>query len=45
MKENIIWKRLVYQGNDYGDYYLVSNTGEIKGVKTGVIRSKKKCKS
>ena len=37
---NIVWKRLIYQGNDYGDYYLVSNTGEIKGVKSGKIRSK-----
>lgn len=36
----ISWKRLIYQGKDYGDYYLVSNTGEIKGVKTGKIRSK-----
>ena len=36
----IIWKRLIYQGKDYGDFYLVSNTGEIKGVKTGKIRSK-----
>lgn len=40
MKENIIWKRMIYHGNDLGDYYLVSNTGEIKGVKTGKIRSK-----
>ena len=37
---NIIWKRLIYHGNDLGDYYLVSNTGEIKGVKTGKIRKK-----
>lgn len=36
----VIWKRLIYQGKDYGDFYLVSNTGEIKGVKTGKIRSK-----
>lgn len=36
----IVWKRLIYQGKDYGDYYLVSNTGEIKGVKTGKVRSK-----
>lgn len=35
-----IWKRLIYQGEDYGDFYLVSNTGEIKGVKTGKIRKK-----
>ncbi len=37
---NIIWKRMIYQGKDLGDYYLVSNTGEIKGVKTGKIRKK-----
>ena len=36
----IIWKRMIYHGEDLGDYYLVSNTGEIKGVKTGKIRSK-----
>lgn len=36
----IIWKRLIYHGKDLGDYYLVSNTGEIKGVKTGKIRKK-----
>ena len=35
-----VWRRLIYQGKDYGDFYLVSNTGEIKGVKTGKIRSK-----
>ena len=31
---------MIYHGNDLGDYYLVSNTGEIKGVKTGKIRKK-----
>ena len=36
----IIWKRMIYHGVDLGDYYLVSNTGEIKGVKTGKIRKK-----
>ena len=40
MEENIIWKRLIYNGKDLGDYYLVSNTGEIKSVKTGKIRKK-----
>ena len=38
--KNIIWKRMIYHGKDLGDYYLVSNTGEIKGVKTGKIRKK-----
>lgn len=37
---NVIWKRMIYHGKDLGDYYLVSNTGEIKGVKTGKIRKK-----
>ena len=37
---NIIWKRMIYHGKDLGDYYLVSNYGEIKGVKTGKIRKK-----
>lgn len=32
------WKRLIYRGEDLGDFYLVSNFGEIKGVKTGRIR-------
>jgi hypothetical protein len=40
MEENIIWKRMIYHRKDLGDYYLVSNTGEIKGVKTGKIRKK-----
>ena len=31
---------MIYHGEDLGDYYLVSNTGEIKGVKTGIIRKK-----
>lgn len=38
--KNIIWKRMIYHGKDLGDYYLVSNTGEIKGIKTGKIRKK-----
>ena len=36
----VIWKRMIYHGKDLGDFYLVSNTGEIKGVKTGKIRKK-----
>lgn len=31
------WKRLIYNGEDYGDYYLVSNLGKIKNVKTDYI--------
>lgn len=31
---------MIYHGQDLGDYYLVSNTGEIKGVKKGKIRKK-----
>ena len=31
---------MIYQGKDLGDFYLVSNTGEIKGVKSGKIRKK-----
>lgn len=38
--KNVVWKRLIYHGKDLGDYYLVSNYGEIKGVKTGKIRKK-----
>lgn len=38
MKEE--WKRLNYRGKDLGDFYLVSNFGEIKGIKTGRIRKK-----
>lgn len=37
---DVIWKRMIYHGKDLGDYYLVSNTGEIKGVKTRKIRKK-----
>lgn len=36
----MIWNRLIYQGKDLGDYYLISDTGEIKNVKTGLIRKK-----
>ena len=36
----VVWKRMIYHGVDLGDYYLVSNTGEIKGIKTGKIRKK-----
>lgn len=32
------WRRLIYQGCDYGDYYLISNRGEIKSAITGRIR-------
>jgi hypothetical protein len=35
---NEIWKRMIYNGKDYGDYYLVSNTGKIKNTRTGLIR-------
>lgn len=38
MKE--IWERLIYQGKDYGDYYEVSNYGEIRNAKTKKIRRK-----
>lgn len=40
VSRDTVWKRVIYQGKDLGDYYLVSNTGEIKGVKTGKIRKK-----
>lgn len=40
MDTGIIWKRLIYHGKDLGDFYMVSNTGEIKGVKSGRIRKK-----
>ena len=36
----MIWKRLIYQGKDFGDYYLVSDTEEIKNAKTDLIRKK-----
>lgn len=32
------WRRMIYQGNDLGDYYLISDQGEILGVKTHHIR-------
>ena len=40
MKEKEIWKRLIYRGNDYGDFYEVSNYGEIRNSKTHKIRLK-----
>lgn len=33
-----IWKRLIYNGEDYGDFYLVSSLGRIKNTKTDHIR-------
>lgn len=36
MKE--IWKRLHYHGKDYGDWYEVSNSGNIRNAKTHKIR-------
>ena len=36
MKE--IWGRLIYRGEDYGDYYEVSNYGNIRNAKTKKIR-------
>ena len=33
-----VWKRLIYQGIDYGDYYEVSNYGQIRNSKTKKIR-------
>ena len=35
-----IWRRLIYQGKDYGDYYEVSNFGEIRNAKTKKVRKK-----
>lgn len=40
MQEKEIWKRLIYQGKDYGDFYEVSNYGEIRNSKTHKIRKK-----
>lgn len=36
MKE--VWKRLIYHGKDLGDYYLISNLGNLKNSKTCKIR-------
>ena len=38
MKEKEIWKRLIYQGKDYGDFYEVSNYGNIRNSKTHKVR-------
>lgn len=32
------WKRLIYQGEDLGDYYLVSNKGRVKSAVNCKIR-------
>lgn len=40
MQEKEIWKRLIYQGKDYGDFYEVSNCGDIRNSKTHKIRRK-----
>lgn len=38
MYKKEIWKRLIYQGNDYGDFYEVSNYGNIRNSKTHRVR-------
>lgn len=40
-----IWARLIYQNNDYGDYYEISNYGEIRNSKTKRVRKKNISKS
>lgn len=32
------WRRLIYQGKDLGDYYLISNKGRVKNATNGRIR-------
>lgn len=32
------WRRMVYQGRDLGDYYMISSRGDILGMKTHHIR-------
>lgn len=34
-----VWKRVIYQGKDYGDFYEVSNLGNIRNAKTHKVRS------
>lgn len=38
MQGKEIWKRLIYQGKDYGDFYEVSNYGDIRNSRTYRIR-------
>ena len=33
-----VWERLIYHGEDYGDYYEVSSYGQIRNSKTKKIR-------
>lgn len=40
MQEKEIWKRLIYQGKDCGDFYEVSNYGDIRNSKTRKVRRK-----
>lgn len=39
MQEKEIWKRLIYQDKDYGDFYEVSNLGNIRNSKTKFLRN------
>lgn len=32
------WRRMIYQGRDLGDSYMVSDHGDIKNSKTGAVR-------
>ena len=33
-----VWKRLIYHGEDYGDWYEVSNIGNIRNSRTHLVR-------
>lgn len=33
MKEEIVWKPLIYRGVDYGDRFLISNNGNLYSIK------------
>lgn len=33
-----VWKRLIYHGEDYGDWYEVSNIGNIRNSRTHRVR-------
>lgn len=35
-----MWKRMMYDGIDYGNLYLISDEGNIYGLKSGKIRKK-----
>ena len=36
-QDQVIWKRMIYKGEDLGDFFEISNIGEIRYTKTKIL--------